>query len=124
MATKLYRVRSTKSDGTEIIWIAFRNDPPVDYAKAIKGLSAEIEATERQRQSVDELFTDKEAKQWLDYLKRHYDYPHSEIEPVALPLAPDAEALSYTSGDRQLLKPIKAEDPFFLEVRGYEVQQS
>ena len=124
MATKLYRVQSTKSDGTEIIWIAFRNDPPVPYAKAIKGLSADLEATGRQRQSVDELFTDKEAEQWLDYLERHYDDLHSKIVEVALPLAPDAKALSYTSGDRQLLKPIKAGDPFSLEVRGYEVQQS
>jgi len=124
MATKLYRVRSTKSDGTEIIWIAFRNDPPVSYAIAIKGLSADVEATERQRQSVDELFTYEEAEQWLDYLKRHYDDLDSKIVPVPLPLAPDAEAFSYTSGDMQLLKPIKAEDPFSLEVRGYEVQQS
>ena len=125
MATKLYRVRSTKSDGTEIIWIAFRNDPPVPYANAIKGLSAPIEATGRQRQSVDELFTDKEAKQWLDYLERHYDYPHSKIEPVALPLAPDAKALSHTSGDRHLLKPIRAGYPFsHFEVHRYEVQHS
>ena len=124
MATKLYRVRSTKSDGTEIVWIAFRKDPPVPYAKAIKGLSADVEATGRQRQSVDELFTHEEAERWLDYLKRHYDYPHSKIDEVDLPLAPDAKALSYTSGDRHLLKPIKAGDPFSLEVRGYEVQQS
>ena len=124
MATKLYQVRSTKSDGTEIIWIAFRNDPPVPYAKAIKGLSADVEATGRQRQSVDELFTHEEAERWLDYLKRHYSDLHSKIVEVDLPLAPDAEALSYTSGDRQLLKPIKAGDPFSLEVRGYEVQQS
>jgi len=125
MATKLYQVRSTKSDGTEIIWIAFRNDPPVRYAKAIKGLSADFDATERQRQSVDELFTHEEAEQWLDYLKRHYDDLDSKIVEEPLPLAPDAEALSYTSGDMQLLKPIKAEDPFSLfEVRGYEVEQS
>jgi hypothetical protein len=124
MATKLYRVQSTKSDGTKIIWIAFRNDPPVSYAKAIKGLSADLDATERQRQSVDELFTDKEAEQWLDYLERHYDDLHSKIVEVALPLAPDREALSYTSGDRRLVKPKKAGYPFSLEVRGYEVQQS
>ena len=125
MATKLYRVRSTKSDGTEIIWIAFRNDPPVPYAKAIKGLSADVEATERQRHSVDELFTFEEAEQWYEYLERHYGGDlHSKIVEVDLPLAPDAEALSYTSGDRHLLKPIKAGDPFSLEVRGYEVQQS
>jgi len=123
MATKLYRVRSTKSDGTEIVWIAFRKDPPVPYAKAIGGLSADVEATGRQRQSIDELFTHEEAERWLDYLKRHYGDLDSKIVEVALPLAPDAEALSYTSGDRQLLKPIKAEDPFSLEVRGYEVQQ-
>jgi hypothetical protein len=126
MATKLYRVRSTKSNGTEIIWIGFRNDPPVRYAKAMKGLSADLEATGRQRQSVDELFTYEEARQWLDYLERHYRDLHSKIVEVDLPLAPDAEALSYTSGDRQLLKPNKAGYPFssHFEVRGYEVQQS
>src|ERR671912_239060 len=91
MATKLYRVRSTKSDGTEIIWIAFRNDPPVPYANAIKGLrSAPPGATGRQRQSVDELFTYEEAERWLDYLERHYGDLHSKIDPVDLPLAPDA----------------------------------
>ena len=128
MATKLYRVRSTKSDGTEIDWIIIRNDPPVRYAKAIKGVSASLDATERQRQSVDELFTDKEAEQWLDYLERHDSDLHSKIVPVDLPLAPDEEALSYTSGDRRLLKPNKnkAGYPFppSFEVLGYEVQQS
>jgi hypothetical protein len=84
MATKLYRVRSTKSDGTEIVWIAFRKDPPVRYSDL-----------------------------------------HSKIVEVDLPLAPDAEALSYTSGDRRLLKPSGVGDPFSnFEVRGYEVQHS
>ena len=125
MATKLYRVQSTKSDGTEIVWIAFRKDPPVRYAKAIKGLSADVEATGRQRQSVDELFTYEEAERWLDYLERHYSDLHSKIVEIDLPLAPDAEALSYTSGDRRLLKPSGVGDPFSnFEVRGYEVQQS
>ena len=125
MATKLYRVRSTKSDGTEIVWIAFRRDPPVRYAKAIEGLSADLEATGRQRQSVDELFTYEEAERWLDYLERHYGDLHSKIDPVDLPLAPDAKALSYTSGDRRLLKPSGVGDRFSnFEVRGYEVQHS
>ena len=122
MATKLYRVRSTKSDGTEIVWIIIRKDPPVRYAKAIKGLSADVEATGRQRQSVDELFTDKEAKQWLDYLERHYDDLHSKIVEVALPLAPDAEALSYAPGERIRREAKKAGYPFsHFEVHGYEV---
>jgi hypothetical protein len=90
MATKLYRVRSTKSDGTKIVWIAFRRDPPVRYAKAIEGLSADLEATGRQRQSVDELFTYEEAERWLHYLERHYGDLDSEIVEVDLPLAPDA----------------------------------
>jgi hypothetical protein len=47
MATKLYRVRSTKSDGTEFVWIAFRKEPPV---------------------RCDELFTHDEAEQLIDYL--------------------------------------------------------
>src|SRR5215208_3783279 len=93
MATKLYRVRSTKSDGTGIVWIAFRKDPPVPYGDAIKGLNAHWTASDRQRHSVDELFTYEEAEQWLDYLKRHYDDLDSKIDPpVPLPLAPDAEA--------------------------------
>ena len=125
MATKLYRVQSTKSDGTEIVWIIIRKDPPVRYAKAIEGLSADVDANSRQRHSVDELFTDKEAEQWLDYLERHYGELHSKIGEVALPLAPDAEALSYTSGERRLVKPNKAGYPFsHFEVLGYEVQQS
>jgi hypothetical protein len=125
MATKLYRVRSTKSDGTEIIWLAFRNDPPVRYAKAIKGLSADFDATERQRQSVDELFTSEEAEQWLDYLERHYDDLDSKIVEEALPLAPDAEALSYGSSERIRREAKRAGYPFsHFEVHGYEVQHS
>ena len=122
MATKLYRVLSTKSDGTEIIWIAFRKDPPVRYAKAIEGLSADVEADSRQRQSVDELFTYEEAKQWLEYLKRHYGDLDSEIVDVALPLAPDAEAFSYTPGERIRREAKRAGYPFSnFEVHGYEV---
>jgi hypothetical protein len=122
MATKLYRVRSTESDGTEIIWLAFRNDPPVRYAKAIKGLSADFDATERQRQSVDELFTSEEADQWLDYLERHYDDLDSKIVEEALPLAPDAEALSYGSSERIRREAKRAGYPFsHFEVHGYEV---
>src|SRR5918995_6207418 len=101
MATKLYRVRSTKSDGTEIVWIAFRKEPPVRYAEAIKGASAALDVDPRQRHSVDELFTFEEAEQWCEYLERHYGDLHSKIDPVDLPLAPDAKALSYTSGDRR-----------------------
>jgi hypothetical protein len=102
MATKLYRVQSTKSDGTKIVWIALEKKyPPVRYAKAIEGLSADVEAIERQQHSVDELFTYEEAKQWLEYLKRHYGDLDSEIVDVALPLAPNAEALSYAPPRRE-----------------------
>jgi len=125
MATKLYRVRSTKSDGTEIVWIAFRKDPPVRYAKAIEGLSADFDATERQRQSVDELFTYEEAKQWLDYLERHYGDLDSEIVEEPLPLAPNTEALSYGSSERIRREAKRAGYPFsHFEVHGYEVQHS
>jgi hypothetical protein len=123
MATKLYQVRSTKSDGTEIIWIAFRNDPPVRYAKAIKGLSADVDAGPRQRHSVDELFTFEEAEQWYEYLERHYSGDlESEIVEVDLPLPPDAGALSYASSERKRREAKRAGHPFSnFEVRGYEV---
>jgi hypothetical protein len=123
MATKLYQVRSTKSDGTEIIWIGFRTDPPVRYAKAIKGLSADVDAGPRQRHSVDELFTFKEAEQWHEYLERHYSGDlESEIVEVDLPLPPDAEALSYASSERIRREAKRAGYPFSnFEVHGYEV---
>jgi|SRR5215218_2822511 len=124
MATKLYRVRSTKSDGTGIVWIAFRKDPPVPYGDAIKGLNAHWTASDRQRHSVDELFTYEEAEQWLDYLKRHYDDLDSKIDPpVPLPLAPDAEALSYAPPSERIRQETKkAGYPFsHFEVHGYEV---
>ena len=126
MATKLYRVRSTKSDGTEIVWIAFGRNPPVRYAKAIDGLSADVDAGPRQRHSVDELFTFEEAEQWYEYLERHYHGDlDSEIVEEALPLAPDAEALSYGSSERIRREAKRAEYPFsHFEVHGYEVQQS
>jgi hypothetical protein len=126
MATKLYRVQSTKSDDTEIIWLAFRKDPPVRYAKAIEGLSEDGEATGRQRQSVDELFTYEEAEQWLDYLERHYGDLDSEIDGgVDLPLAPNAEALSYGSSEGIRQEAKRAGYPFsHFEVHRYEVQHS
>ena len=122
MATKLYRVRSTKSDGTEIRWIAFRKDPPVPYAKAIKGLSADVDAGPRQRHSVDELFTFEEAEQWYEYLERHYGDLDSEIVEVDLPLAPNTKALSYASSERIRREAKRAGYPFSnFEVHGYEV---
>ena len=126
MATKLYRVQSTKSDGTEIVWIAFRKDPPVRYAKAIEGLSADVDAGPRQRHSVDELFTFEEAEQWYEYLERHYSGDlESEIVEVALPLGPNTKALSYASSKRIRREAIRAGYPFSnFEVHGYEVQQS
>jgi hypothetical protein len=126
MATKLYRVRSTKSDGTEIVWIAFRKDPPVRYAKAIDGLSADVDADSRQRHSVDELFTFEEAEQWYEYLERHYHGDlDSEIVEVDLPLAPNTEALSYASSERTRREAKRAGYPFsHFEVHGYEVQHS
>jgi hypothetical protein len=87
MATKLYRVRSTKDDGAKIIWIALdRKHPPVRYATAIKGLSADVEAGDRAQEAVDELFTYEEA----------------------LPLEPTAKALSYT-GAARLRRVVKKE---------------
>lgn len=132
MTTKLYRVRSTKSDGTEIVWIAFRKDPPVPYAKAIEGLSADLDACPRQRHSVDELFTFEEAEQWYEYLERHYHGDlDSEIDDgVALPLAPNAEALSYGSSEGIRQEAKRARYPFShfevhrYEVHRYEVQHS
>ena len=127
MATKLYRVRSTKSDGTEIVWIAFRKEPPVRYAEAIKGASAALDVDPRQRHSVDELFTFEEAEQWLEYLERHYygDLDSEIFGEVALPLAPDAEALSYGSSERIRREPKRAGYPFsHFEVHRYEVQHS
>ena len=127
MATKLYRVRSTKSDGTEIVWIAFRKAPPVRYAKAIEGLSADVEATGRQRQSVDELFTYDEAKQLIDYLSKHYDGLRSKMVEEALPLEPTVQALHYTKrhytkSDVRLRPVVKTVNyPFPDSVEVYEV---
>ena len=126
MATKLYRVRSTRSEGTEIVWIAFRKNPPIRYAKAIEGLSADVDAGPRQRHSVDELFTFEEAEQWYEYLERHYSGDlESEIVEVDLPLPPDAGALSYASSERIRREAKRAGYPFsHFEVHGYEVQHS
>jgi hypothetical protein len=126
MTTKLYRVRSTKSDGTEIVWIAFRKDPPVRYAKAIEGLSADVGANSRQRHSVDELFTFEEAEQWYEYLERHYHGDlDSEIVEVDLPLSPNTEALSYASSEWIRQEAKRAGYPFsHFEVHRYEVQHS
>jgi hypothetical protein len=124
MATKLYRVRSTKDDGSQIIWVALgRQHPPVSYAAAIKGLSADLDAGERARDAVDELLTYQEAENWLAYLRRHYDDLRSEIVEEALPLEPTARALSYPTGDTRLLRVVKKEGyPFSdFEVHGYEV---
>jgi hypothetical protein len=112
MVTKLYRVRSTQDDGTEIIWVATRNEPPVPYTEAVKGLSAEIEAGDRVREAVDELFTHEEAQRWVEYLRRHYPGLTSNIVEVALPLEQAAEALSYSSSERMRQERKKADYPF------------
>jgi hypothetical protein len=124
MATKLYRVRSMKDDGTQIIWIALgRKHPPVPYAAAIKGLSADVEAADRARDTVDELFTYQEAEKWLAYLRRHHDDLRTEIVEEGLPLEATAKALSYPTGEERLLRVVKKEGyPFSdFEVHGYEV---
>jgi hypothetical protein len=109
MATKLYRVRSPKDDGAKIIWIALdRKHPPVRYATAIKGLSADVEAGDRAQEAVDELFTYEEAEKRLAYLRRHFDNLSSEIVEEALPLEPTAKALSYT-GAARLRRVVKKE---------------
>jgi hypothetical protein len=114
MATKLYRVRSTKSDGTEIVWIAFRKEPPVRYAEAIKGASADLDVGERAREAVDELFTYDEAEQLIDYLSKHYDKLRSKIVEEALPLEPTVQALHYTRRSDVRLRPVveKEDYPF------------
>jgi hypothetical protein len=126
MATKLYRVRSTKSDGTEIVWIAFRKDPPVRYAEAIKGASAALDVGDRAREAVDELFTHDEAEQLIDYLSKHYDDLRSKIDEETLPLEPTVQALHYTrrqaSDDVKLRPVVKKDDyPFPDSVEVYEV---
>ena len=124
MATKLYRVRSTKSDGTEIIWIAFRNDPPVPYAEAIKGASAALDVGERAREAVDELFTYDEAKQLIDYLSKHYDDLRPKRVEEVLPLEPTVQPLRYTRSDVSPWPVVKKEDypfPDSVEVYEYEV---
>jgi hypothetical protein len=125
MVDKLYRVRSTKDEfkghrDVGITWIAMRDDPPLPYAKAIKGLSANVEAANLPAQrAVDELFTREEAEKWVDYLRKHFDYQSTEIVPVSLPLDKNTEGLSYPHGGENLLRPVKEGDPFPFEVCGY-----
>jgi hypothetical protein len=125
MATKLYRVRSTKSDGTKIVWIAFRKDnTPGRYAEAIKGASADLDVGVRAREVVDELFTYDEAEQLIDYLSKHYDDLRPKIVEEALPLEPTVQPLRYTRSDVRLRPVVKKEDypfPDSVEVYRYEV---
>jgi hypothetical protein len=127
LATILYRFRSTISDVTEIIWIAFRKEPPVRYAEAIKGASAALDVGERAREAVDELFTYDEAKQLIDYLSKHYDDLRSKIVEEALPLEPTVQALHYTKrhytkSDVRLRPVVKTVNyPFPDSVEVYEV---
>jgi hypothetical protein len=128
MVDKLYRVRSTKDEfkghrDVEITWIAIRvvgDDPPIPYADAIKGLSADVEATDIQRMAVDEFFTREEAEKWVDYLHKHGDYQSTDIVEEPLPLAGYIVGLSYPRGGREdLLTPVREADyPFSFEVRG------
>ncbi len=129
MVDKLYRVRSTKDEfkghrDVEITWIAIRDirdDPPLRYAHAIKGLSADVDATNMPaRLAVDELFTWEEAEKWVDYLHKHCDYQSTEIVPVSLPLDVNTRGLSHLRDGEGLLPPVKEEDyPFSFEVRGH-----
>jgi hypothetical protein len=124
METKLYRVRSTKSDGTEIVWIAFRKEPTDRYAEAIKGASAPLDVGDRAREFVDELFTYDEAEQLIDYLSKHYDDPRPKRDEEPLPLEPTVQPLRYTRSDVRLRPVVKKEDypfPDSVEVQGYEV---
>jgi hypothetical protein len=126
MATKLCRVRTTKEEfkgyhDVEITWIAMdRKEPPVHYADAIEGLSADVEANGRQRDAVDELFTRDEAEAWAGYLRKHYDDKSVEIVEQLLPLGADIRGLSYPQGGPNLLRPVRENDyPFRFEVYGY-----
>jgi hypothetical protein len=79
VVAKLYRVRTTKDEfkghrDVAFTWIAMRNDPPLPYANAIKGLSAGLEAEPPQQRAVDGLFTREEAEKWVDYLGKHCNY--------------------------------------------------
>jgi hypothetical protein len=127
MVNKIYRVRSTKDEfkghrNVEITWIAFRDDPPIPYANAIKGLSADVEANDRQRQAVDEFFTQEEAEKWVDYLHKHCDYQNTEIVEEPLRLDAGIVGLSYLHGGGYLMRPVKEADyPFSFEVYGYPV---
>jgi hypothetical protein len=127
MATKLCRVRSTKSDGTKIVWIAFRKDnTPGRYAEAIKGASADLDVGDRAREAVDELFTYDEAEQLIDYLSKHYDDLRSKIDEEELPLEPTVQALHSTrrqaSDDVKLREVVKKDDyPFPDSVEVYEM---
>src|SRR5919107_4103843 len=125
MATKLYRVRSTKSDGTKKVWIAFRKDnTPGRYAEAIKGASADLDVGVRAREFVDELFTYDEAEQLIDYLSKHYDDLRPKRVEEVLPLEPTVQPLRYTRSDVSLWPVVKKEDypfPDSVEVCEYEV---
>ena len=119
MVDKLYRVRTTM-DELEIIWIAIRDDPPLPYANAIEGLSANVEAEPPQQHAVDELFTREEAEKWVDYLRKHYNYQSTEIVEEPLPLDKNITGLSYSHSGGALLYPVKAGDyPFSFGVYGY-----
>jgi hypothetical protein len=132
MVDKLYRVRSTKDEfnghrDVEITWIAMRYDPPLRYAKAIEGLSADVEAKESAQGAVDELFTREEAEKWVEYLHKHFDYQSTEIVEEPLPLDENITGYSYPHpGGEDLLRPVKAavkevDYPFSFEVCGYYV---
>jgi len=120
MLTKLYRVHSIRDD-VRIVWIALdRRVPPVRYAAAIQGLSADVEATDRQREAVDELFTREEAEAWAAYLSKHYGERPAIVEEP-LPLNVDIKALSYPhDGAPDLIRPVRRADyPFSFSVYGY-----
>ncbi len=129
MVDKLYRVLSTKDEikghrDVGITWIAMRDDPPLPYANAIKGLSANVEAREPAQRAVDELFTREEAEKWFDYLHKHCNYQNTEIVEEPLPLDEDIAGLSYPHGREDLLRPVKeavkeGDYPFSFEVCGH-----
>ncbi len=104
----------------EITWLAIWDEPPIPYAEAIKGLSAEPEARDIQRMAVDEFFTREEAEKWVDYLNRHCNYQSTEIVEEPLPLVENITGLSYPHGGENLLPLVKEEDyPFSFKVYGY-----
>jgi hypothetical protein len=106
MGTKLYRVRTTKDNfmgysNVEITWIALgrpTDKPPVRYAYAIEGLSADVEANPQQEQAVDELFNREEAEDLVAYLRKYYPDERTEIVEVPLPLRKDIKGFSHPQG--------------------------